>query len=259
MTPREVLELARSEKFTWVDYFAYDNTPFDAGEEEGVDHALELGPGMSPAEIGAFEERLPAKLPSDVRNLLSFASGFTLGADEVAFSQYNDWGYDFLLPHVAVLEGDGLGNSWVIEINPETGVWRHVWFECHDPPVLQYLCETLAEFIDGVLDGSRFEKCKQGHRSIVDRAYDLKIKLWRNNKRFPKAISLRDSDDRALAEFVASLPDTAFVIDLRSPNLGDGFDWGSLIPGPRPVQRAGNGLLFAIEPKKGLLRRLFGT
>jgi len=256
MTPRDILEQARSEHFTWVDYYA-DDTPFDAGAEERQDQRLDLRPAMSDEEIRALEERLPGKLPVEVRDLLCFASGFSLGAHEVSFHRYNMWGYDFLLPHVAVLDDDGAGNSWVIEINPEGADWRHVWFVCHDPPVLVYQCEILAEFIDGVLDLSRFEKCKHGHRSILYHIDDLCIKLWRGNKRFPKASSFRRTDDSTLAAFVATLDDAASIIDLRGAKTGDGFDWTALSAGGR-LRRAGSELLFSIEPKKGFFRRLRG-
>jgi hypothetical protein len=257
MKPREVLERARSERLTWVDYDA-DDEPFDAGAEDGEEQRLALRPPLTVADVGEFEAQLPSKLPPEVKELLLFASGFDIGANEVAFNRYNDWGYGFLLPHVAVLDGDGRGNSWVIEINPETGEWKHVWFQCHDPAVVIYQCETLAEFINAVLDLSRFEKCKAGHRSILYDIDERCAQVWRKNSRFPTAGSLKRSPDRLLATFSASLDPLAVVADLRRPSRGDGFDWSALNAGPTPVRRAGNELVFGIQPKKSLFRRILG-
>jgi len=256
MTARAILERARSEQFTWVDYYAGD-TPFDATAEHGDEEIIELFPPLSEPEIEAFAGSLPAPLPTEIRDLLSLTSGFNIGATEVRFTSYNDWGCSFLLPHVIVLAGDGGGNLWVIEISPETAEWRNVWFACHDPPVLVYQCATLSEFIEGVFDLSRFEKCKQGHRSILYRIDKFCEEVWRSRRRLPTAESLRGSNDPLLRNFANELPDRAMVADLRRAKLGDGFDWSPLNSGPRPVRRASCEMLFGVEPKRGILARLF--
>ncbi len=259
MRPREVLERAQSEHFTWVDYYVEGDkeVPFDAEKEEGQDVKLVMLPPLSEDDLRVFEQKLSGPLPGDVLNLLRLASGFDIMTDNVSFTAWGPWGYDFLLPHVIVLNSDGRGNSWVIEVNTETGDWRHVWFVCHDPPVLVYQCETLSEFIDAVLDEYRYEKCVAGHRSILYHIDDLCHKVWRNRRKLPTALKLRESEDRVLREFAQGLDSRAYVADLRSPAIGDGFDWSPLNDGPRPVKRLGSELLFGIEPKKGLLSRLF--
>lgn len=257
MTPRQIIDFARTEQFHYID-FLLDGSPLDAGEEDDDKPVLKIQPGMSASEISAFEAKLPGKLPPAIRDLLSVSSGFSIGEDEVDFCQYNEWAYSFLLPHVIVLRSDGSGDSWVIEVNSKNGDWCHVWFECHDPPVLQYQCETLIEFIDGVFDEYRLEKAQKGHQSILRCASTQRHKLWRNHKRFPRAESLRSTSDEVLASFVNALPDYVLVIDLRNAKSGDGFDWSPLSGGPHRLWRAGNELLFAMQPKKGLLSRLFG-
>ena len=260
MTPKEILEGAQSEKFTWVDYYIEDGeeVPFDANEEWGTTTTLELLPGLSDDEVREFASSLPGPLPSDIEELLRFSSGFDLGSEMVRFTDFHVWGYDFLLPHVVVLNGDGAGNSWVIEVNRETGDWRHVWFECHDPPALMYQCETLAEYIDAVLDEHRFEKCVAGHRGILHGIDDLCYSAYRNHLLLPTAGSLKEFDDPVLREFAAGLSDRARIADFRDPKMGDGFDWSSLNYKGRQLARAGALLLFGIEPQPGLLTRLFG-
>jgi hypothetical protein len=257
LSPRQILEAARSEQFTSIDYLA-DGTPVDVGAEEGIETRLELFPPLSPSELAAFKDRLPGPLPNEAEELLLHASGLRLDAEEVSFTRYNDWGGDFLLRHAVILSNDGTGNNWAIEINPDSGEWKHVWFACHDPPVLMYQCETLSEFLEGVLDLSRFDKCKQGHRSILDNTFALCMNIWNNRRRAPRAASLRGSTDPALRVFVEGLSDKAIVADLRNPKMGDGFAWSSIDPS-RPVKRTDSELLFAIEPKPSLFARLFGT
>jgi len=252
MNPREVLEHAKSEKFSYIDYDIDGNAYLE--DEEN----LEVHPGLTPAEIDALDSRLTGPLPQDVRDLLFFSSGFTIGGYEVVFTEMNGWGYDFLLPNVAVLAGDGTGNSWVIEIHPESGDWRHVWFENHDPPVLMYQCETLTEFIEAVLDESRFDKAEQGHRGMLHNVHEKSYDLWCKNGRFPEARSIVDSSDTELAQFAATLNPTDLVADLRNPKLGDGFDWSLLNDGPTPVKRKDHELIFGIPAKTGFFSRVFG-
>ena len=243
-----------------MDYYVEGDreVPFDADKEEGTDTKLELLPGLSDGDIEQFAAALPAPLPSEIRELLTFTSGFNIDCDEVRFMAYNTWGYGFLLPHVIVLNGDGRGNSWVIEVNPDTGQWQHVWFECHDPTSISYQCTTLSEYVDGVLDQYRLQKCLSGHRSILSGIDGRAYSAWRNHRTLPRAESLREADDPVLREFAAGMNGRARVADHRCPKMGDGFDWSSLASGPRPVKRAGTELLFGIEPRRGLFGRLFG-
>ena len=252
-TPLKTLLDATSERFVWVDYTA-DDSPIDMSlEEPDSTYALALDPGMTEQQLVELESRLPAALPSSIGELLLNCSGFGLSMD-VSFTSYNQWSFGYLLPHVMVLANDGCGNDWVIEINPETGDWEHVWFRCHDPWVLVYQCGTLCEFIEGVLDLSRFEKCQTGHRSILhpDGTHDP------FSRRFPTAKKLRISgSDTVLSSFVSKLPDHATVVDLRNAKMGDGFNiW--VVPRDEPLERHEHELLFAYSEKPTFLKRLFG-
>lgn len=84
MTPKQVLELAVAEHFTYIDYDIND-VPIDVSAEEGVAETLSMHPPMSDDDIDAFERRLPRPLPPDIRELISFATGFDLISDKVRF------------------------------------------------------------------------------------------------------------------------------------------------------------------------------
>ncbi len=244
-------------------------TEKDVLERAAKEKRVDLLPGLSEAELEKFARSLPAPLPARIRELLAWTSGFDIPGGEgrgpsgggsfgsVRFTAYNDWGCEFLLPHAVVLNGDECGDSWAVEVDPETGEWHNVWFACHDPPVLVYHRATLAEYIDAVLDGPRSEERASGRRGIAGEAEERAMQVWRNRGKLPRAGSLRASGDPVLREFAAALDERALVADLREAPLGNGFSWASLADA-RPVKRAGTRLLFGIEPRPGLLARLLG-
>src|SRR5689334_8432785 len=47
---------------------------------------------------------------------------------------------------------DGFGNFWVVDVDPETGVWGAVFFACHDPSVIVVQAPDLATFLQQLLD-----------------------------------------------------------------------------------------------------------
>ena len=250
-TPLQLLSDAKNELFTWVDY--KNGIPTDMSlEYTDEDETLTLYSGLDVDAIHRLESQLPAPLQNDILELLTNFSGFCLSMD-VSFTEYNTWEYSHLLPHVMVLAADGCGNNWVIEVNPSSGQWKHVWYGCHDPCELKYQCETLGEFIDGVLDLSRFEKCQAGYRSVLDRPRS------QVEKRFPTAAKLRNSAiDETTRSFVNGLNDNDIVVDLRNPQVGDAFNvWA--IASNQTIKRHGQELLFAYRPKQTIWQKLVST
>ncbi len=249
-TPREILQDATGENFTYVDYYK-DGTPIDVSAEEP--HAkvtLSLYPGLNDVQLAELERQLPAPLSRDIRNLLSSYSGFDIHPD-VSFTDYNAWPYSYLLPHVMVLANDGCGNDWVIEVNPTSGQWEHVWYGCHDPCHLTYQCKTLSEFIEGVLDLSRLEKCKMGHLSILEqRGVECQARVVSRMR--------KSTMDDVLARFVSGLDHNDVVVDLRNAKAGDSFNVWEIPPG-QPIKRHGHELLFAYRKKPSFWKRLIGS
>jgi hypothetical protein len=103
--------------------------------------------------------------------------------------------------------------------------WGPVRYACHDPPMLAYQSATLEDFLLET------------------------VAMWQ-----------AESADPALRAFADSLPPTALVVDLRHPQLGQGFSWGRF--GPRTaIRRAGEERIWALMPperKPGLFATLFG-
>jgi cell wall assembly regulator SMI1 len=245
MTPRSILEAARGETFR---------------DDDGEEFRIELFPGLTEAEIAAFAEDLPAELPDDVRELLQFAGGFAFSpVEEVRFTGSGGFGMEEAFPHSVDLCGDGCGNFWIVDVNPESGAWAPIFYACHDPPVFVYQSPTLAEFLTQVLDLGR-----PGAERAIDHVHEERtMAIWARDPEMALATDARASADPDLRTFAESVPDNARICDLRSGRPGDGFAWGRDF-GKTEIRRHGAHLLFALvpppprPPRQGLLSRLFG-
>jgi hypothetical protein len=64
------------------------------------------------------------------------------------------------------------------------------------------------------------------------------------------------AEDADIKEFAKSLDENYLLIDMRNPQIGDGFSWGRY--GPKTVnKRFGEKRIFAYEIRKSFLQRLF--
>lgn len=184
VTPKELLQNALNEQFA-------DSTG------QAIRIAL-LGSGMGLNEEH-FRSTFTRPIPVEVRELLAFASGFSIGSTEVQFTEHHMQGFDAFFPDWMELCGDGCGNFWVAEIQDETNEWNPVWFVCHDPPVVLRVADNLSDFLEQVLDCHRV----QPRRSVnwFAQSHDRAMEIW--NGRGLKPIEMPDacrSSDGKIAE-----------------------------------------------------------
>jgi hypothetical protein len=241
MSPREIIESVRDERFQ---------------DEDGDEFAITLHPGLSEAEYQAFAGRFPVPPSEEIRELLRFTRGFDFSAvDQVDLRGELDFEDESIFPLGLPICGDGYGNFWVVDVNPESGAWAPIFYACHDPPVVAYQAATLAEFLVEV-----FQMGRPDATSAVDHVHEeVVFTIWNENPGLLPVLEARQSADRELRAFAEGLDERALIADLREPRIGSGFSWGRYGPGTQ-VQRAGSQLLFAITPseKKGLFARLLG-
>jgi cell wall assembly regulator SMI1 len=256
--PRDLLEQARHEEFR---------------DGRGRRLKFELRPGLSAQQIADFEARLPGPIPPDVRDLLSFSSGFVIGIGDDWPRGIDEFLVDFTgsdesvhgqdsqgaIPHPIYVAADDAGNAWVVDVNAETGAWGVVMYVCHDPPVTLIQSKDLATFISDALDLGRPDR-----KSNIARVHQGDFDPNPDEPDFEfSAPQARSSSDPTLAKFAAALADNVLICDLRALGVGTGFDWTFMVPDSRVV-RDGTNLIFAIEqkpqkPKKpGFFSRLFG-
>jgi hypothetical protein len=225
-------------------------------DEDGDEVALELAPGLSPAEIEGLGVELAVPLPRELRELLAYTAGIEGTAlDAVDFTgrslSYED---KEVFPAGLPIAGDGFGNFWVLDLTPAEAVTALVFFACHDPPVIVVQSPDLGEFLDQI-----FQKFVPPHESLVDDVREEgAFRVWHENPgTLNHAAAL--AGDHDLRAFADELGERFEFVDLRSPEIGTGFSWGRY--GPRTeVRRHGYERLFAYakpERKPGLLRRLF--
>jgi len=160
-----------------------------------------------------------------------------------------------MLPYAYSIAHDGFGNYWVLDLLPSTTTWGPVFYACHDPAVLAYQAPTIEEFLNDTI-----AMWQGGPRSRVDVVHDDVVnRIWSENPEETTPAALQESADELLRTFVADLPPSARVIDLRHPALGHGFSWGRF--GPRTtIRRAGEARVWALIPPErqpGLFTRLF--
>jgi hypothetical protein len=225
--PKEVLREALDERLV---------------DEEGNPIAITLRPGLSEAEVDALEKAVGAPLPAEIRELLTYASGFEYAPmDFVDFEGYLAFEFAEALPRGRPICGDGYGNFWVVDVTSD-GTWGGVFFACHDPPVLVYQAPSLAAFLDDLFDMRR-----PNPRGHVDSVLDEGVTtIWRKDPWVRPVSDVDASGDPELATFCKRLKPQHLVCDLRKRTRGQGFAWGRF--GPKtPVVRDGDRLLFAIE------------
>ncbi len=223
----------------------------------GEGYQIALKPGLTSEQISQLAHQLPGKyLPVDIRELLSFASGFELPAlDEVTFDAVGQFGFENIFPFSVQLAGDGFGNFWILDIDSK-GNWGTVFYVCHDPAVVVKHSKDLAEFIKHVQ-----EFYNDGPESGLDIIHEkIVMDIWQKDNGFIDIEQARNSGDAALNNFAVTLPDNFVIADLRSkPNMS-GFAWGKFGPDIDNAVRYNDEVLWAFEKKtrKGLLSKLFG-
>jgi cell wall assembly regulator SMI1 len=221
--------------------------------EDGIGEPFELLPPLSAEELRALEAKLPCRIPSEIRELLLFARGFSGMLDEVHFAGLPGGGFGFeeLIPHPVDLAGDGYGNFWVVDLTPDSTSWGPILYACHDAPVLVYQSDTLMHFVEEVL---RFGN-KPWKSEIDDVHEGLTDRIWRENPGLLSPTECRSGGDPDLAEFAADLDDSWSICDMRNAMLGDGFSWGRH-GASTPIRRFGTKRIFAYQFRKRTWKQL---
>jgi cell wall assembly regulator SMI1 len=225
---------------------------------KGKPVALTLEPPLAEEEIAELAAEVEAPLPRELRSLLAFTAGLDGALHEIDFAG-RSLSYEQLdvFPACLPIAHDGAGNHWVLDLRPGDTEAAHVFFACHDAPVILYQSPNLAHFLH-----EAFRMSVPPHDSLVDDVHEDRLfNVWRTN---PAELDRETAlaADPELSAFAAGLDDSFVFADLRAPEVGMGFSWGRF--GPRTeIRRFGFERVFAYgppeeTPRKGLLGRLFG-
>jgi cell wall assembly regulator SMI1 len=236
MTPLELVKQAASRELR---------------SQDGDGERLELLPGLSAAEIAAFEASLPCRLPVSVRELLLFCRGFHRSPVEVVDFTGRDlsWQDADVFPQGLPIAGDGSGNFWVVDLHRDSTEWAPIYFASHDAPVILVQSHSLEHFL-----AELFRMSAPPHRTAVDDVVaDRLFEVWRTN---PSVLTVEAcAADAVLASFARELGPGFQIIDLRNAPIGMGFSWGRYGPGTR-VGRYGALPVFAYGKPRTFFDRL---
>jgi hypothetical protein len=225
--------------------------------EDGDEYKVELKSGLTDQEIDDLVKQLPTRqMPSEIRELLKFASGFEFyGLEEVTFDGVGQFGFEEIFPNSVQLAGDGFGNFWILDVDKK-GNWGNVFYICHDPAVVVKHSDNLTQFIEHVNEFG-----KNGGKSNLDIIHEkVVMDIWDKDNGFIELDNARQSSDTTLKNFALILPDNFVMIDLRNKPNQSGFAWGKFGPNINKAVRHETELVWGIEKtlKKGLLSKLFG-
>lgn len=225
--------------------------------EDGDEYKVELKSGLTDQQIDQLATQLPTgKIPTDIRELLKFSSGFEFsGLEQITFDGVGQFGFENIFPHSVQLAGDGFGNFWILDVD-KNGNWGSVFYVCHDPAVVVKHSDNLAQFIQHVNDFG-----KNGNESFLDIIHEkIVADIWSKDNGFIELASARNSSDTTLKNFALTLPDNFVIADLRNKPNKSGFAWGKFGPNIDKAIRYETELIWGIEKpdKKGLLSKLFG-
>jgi hypothetical protein len=207
----------------------------DRARESG--RAVTIDPPMTRDQIADLESRCGA-LAADIRDLLAFASGFSV--DDVVVNFHGDQPFEFegMFRCGVPIATDRKGNFWVVDVGA-AGKWGAVLFVAHDPPVTILQAGDVAAFLAQVFEAR-----------IVDG--DAVARIWRENPHVVTRKEALTSPDPVVKAFAEQVGDDFAIADLRDRERGKGFVWGAAGPNAK-VLRAGANLLFAIEQEKARL------
>jgi len=196
--------------------------------EDGNPEVLELLPPATAPEIVDLEQRLPGRIPHEIREGLAVSAGFANGPLESwsLLGLDGGFGLEDVFPAAHSIAHDGYGNYWVLDLRPETVTWGPVYYACHDPPVIVYQASSVEEFLLQTV-----QLWESGARSAVDAVHEDAVSvIWKHNPGLIRQVEAARSPDPALRGFASELAPEFMIADLRAAKIGHGFSWGRFGP-----------------------------
>jgi hypothetical protein len=239
MRPIEILKNAAGLKFT---------------SEDGDTDELKLLPPLTLDEIDKLQAKLPCRIPEEIQELLSYCRGFDGVLESIDFSGLvGGFGMEEIFPCALPIAHDGFGNYWIIDLTKDSTTWGPIFFACHDAPVIVFQTDSLFHFIE-----ETFRLGNSPWKGEIDDVHEkYHHRIWKENPGTLTYEECLDSGDADLADFAESLGQKYLFIDMRNPEVGDGFSWGRY--GAKTVnKRYGDKRIFAYEVRPSFFQRLIG-
>jgi hypothetical protein len=231
--PKDLLQAALAEELT---------------DRYGSRLKIALFPPVTQQDLEQFEADSGNPVPQEIRELLQFCGGFEFPPVGKVDFLGRDMSVETPFASMPIL-ADDCGNFWVVDLE-SGGNWGPVMFWCHDPAVVVVGARNLSDFMQQIFEIGRPQHLDNLAFVQKERSHQI----WKDDPYLVSAIAARESNDSVLSAFARSLTDAFYIADLRKVASGAGFSWGKSISG---LKRNGTELMFAVEKKKSLFRKLF--
>ncbi len=227
-----------------------------AEDESGEPIIGKLKPGLSSREIQELAGLIPCKIPAKIQDLLQLTRGLDQTLELMDFSGLSlkdQFSKNDLFPYALPIAGDGIGNYWICDLEPNSKDWGPIFYFCNDPPVVVWQAKTLEEFIAQLIS---FASMEEGSPiNLVHDEYSMHI-FEQNPNTISEDLAIQPGDPD-LGIFVQSLKKGYLYIDLRRGRTGDGFCWARW-QNKTEIIRNGNQRLFAYRKRPNFIQKLLG-
>ncbi len=244
LSPRAMLETA-------------DGRSFDG--EDGDTWTVELKPPLEEEELAQYEAVLAWRVPPEIRELLRLCRGVKVGWWDISFEPKLWFHYRDHFPMAVRLCHNASEDCWVVDVHPETGTWRGVYFISNDPPVLIVQSTSLGAFLSDL-----FAQLTDNHVKPIDSIeHERPADIFMKNPGLLHESELEKPEHAELKQIVGRLNPghEAWIADLRMLRPGTGLTWHRQEEGVH-VKRVSHQPVFVVtaprpKPKKGFFGRLF--
>ena len=181
-------------------------------------------PGLRAEVVDGLKHSFSGTLSADLQALLGICCGLTgteLGSIDFTGCLFPDEPLAVFHPCIT-LAIDDLGRRWIAETCHESGLCGPVWCVLPDPQVAVYVSDDLAAFIASLRDCAVHGTTLQWVQGLVAQAKAV----WVHRRRLAVRSYEACRADKAIRQWLATLPFDAYVYDLRHQAPARGWPYG---------------------------------
>jgi hypothetical protein len=160
-------------------------------------------------------------VPPNIDDLLSRGAGIQIGYSEVRWDGNLAGAQTDALPVSIPVMEDGLGNFWMVDVDPIKCLWREIYYVSHDPPVIVHQASNFSGFLLQFGD-----ECASENGGLITRVHEGAAReIWAGRGSCQSSKRLSGSPDPLIRQLVEQFGDDSWICDLRSAQPGQGFAW----------------------------------
>ena len=200
-------------------------------------------PGLRPEAIQGLEPSYPGTLTVEMRALLQTTGGLSangFGTIDFTGRWHPEEPIAVLRPSLT-LAIDDEGRRWIGETSSRKGLPGPIWCVLPEPAVAVYVSDDLEGFLKKVRESQRPHSLAKWLCDLLQQARGV----WAYRQALAQESYQVCSQDRWVRGWLATLPISAHIYDLRAPSAMRGWPYGLAGPDGR-FYRCGRLPLFAV-------------